>query len=105
MTMMIPWDIDSEPALSPCQVFSFYIPAQRARDLVEKDIEKVEKEKATLEKEMEAVSKKMKKLKSTLYGKFGNSINLEEWFMFDNVIWNKNMPDKPICLLSYWFEK
>jgi hypothetical protein len=28
---------------------------------------------------METCNKKIKKLKSTLYGKFGNSINLEEW--------------------------
>lgn len=55
----------------------FTITTEEARDLVEKDIKRVEEEKALLDKEMEAMTKKMKKLKSTLYGKFGNAINLE----------------------------
>jgi chaperonin cofactor prefoldin len=46
--------------------------------LVEKDIARLQSEKSNLDKEMEASNKKIKKLKSTLYGKFGNSINLEE---------------------------
>ena len=55
----------------------FSLATEQARDLVEKDIKRVEEQRDALNKEMEAVSKKMRKLKSTLYSKFGNAINLE----------------------------
>ena len=52
--------------------------AKQVKDLVEKDLEKVRLEEKKVSKEHDDVEKKMKKLKATLYGKFGNSINLEE---------------------------
>ena len=58
-------------------VIFFSISTEQARELVEKDIKKVEEEKIALDKEMDNMTKKMGKLKSTLYSKFGNSINLE----------------------------
>lgn len=52
--------------------------AEKARTLVQKDIARLEIEKINLDKELDSNLKKIKKLKSTLYGKFGNSINLDE---------------------------
>lgn len=48
------------------------------REYIEKGIKEVKGEASDLEKTMEETQKKMGKLKSTLYGKFGNSIQLEE---------------------------
>lgn len=48
------------------------------RALVEKDIDKVKEEELGTKKERDDAEKKLKKLKATLYSKFGNSINLEE---------------------------
>jgi chaperonin cofactor prefoldin len=52
--------------------------AVQVRDLVEKEIAKVKEEERKSAKEKEDVEKRMKKLKATLYSKFGNSINLED---------------------------
>jgi len=52
--------------------------ADQVRTLVEKDIEKVKDEERTAGKEKDDTEKKLKKLKASLYNKFGNSINLEE---------------------------
>lgn len=49
----------------------------QVRELVEKDIGKVKEEQKRTQKDYDDVEKKLKKLKATLYGKFGNSINLE----------------------------
>jgi len=46
--------------------------------LVEKDIEKVKDEEKAAVKEKDDTEKRLKKLKASLYNKFGNSINLEE---------------------------
>lgn len=52
--------------------------ADQVRALVEKDIDKVKEEELGTKKERDDAEKKLKKLKATLYSKFGNSINLEE---------------------------
>jgi chaperonin cofactor prefoldin len=52
--------------------------ADEVKSLVEKDIEKVKEEEKVAHKERDDTEKKLKKLKTTLYTKFGNSINLEE---------------------------
>ena len=46
------------------------------RALVEKDIQKVRDEEAAAQKDRDDTEKKLKKLKTSLYSKFGNSINL-----------------------------
>lgn len=74
----IQFAIDSAFASSLSKVFVCLNSADKARALVEKDIARLEAEKVNLDKELEANAKKIKKLKSTLYGKFGNSINLDE---------------------------
>ena len=51
--------------------------AEQVKALGEKDIEKVKEEERKTSKEHDDVEKRMKKLKATLYGKFGNSINLD----------------------------
>jgi chaperonin cofactor prefoldin len=43
---------------------------------VHKDIEKVKEEQRRSQKDYDDVEKRVKKLKATLYGKFGNNINL-----------------------------
>ena len=52
--------------------------ASQVRDLVEKEIARVKDDERKSAKEKEDVEKRMKKLKAVLYGKFGNSINLED---------------------------
>jgi chaperonin cofactor prefoldin len=52
--------------------------ADQVRTLVEKDIEKVKDEEKAAHKERDDTEKRLKKLKTSLYSKFGNSINLEE---------------------------
>lgn len=49
-----------------------------AKDYIEKVQETTKKEAVELKSAVEETQKKMNKLKSTLYGKFGNSIQLEE---------------------------
>ena len=45
---------------------------------MEKEREALKRQQKTVKDEIDESSKKMKKLKATLYSKFGNSINLEE---------------------------
>lgn len=49
-----------------------------AKDYIEKVQETTKKEATELKSAVEETQKKMNKLKSSLYGKFGNSIQLEE---------------------------
>jgi prefoldin subunit 4 len=56
----------------------FHLPADQVRTLVQKEIDRVKDEQKHTTKEHEEVEKRMKKLKATLYSKFGNSINLED---------------------------
>jgi len=48
------------------------------REYIEKCTKEIKGEATDLEKEIEETQKRMGKLKSTLYSKFGNSIQLEE---------------------------
>lgn len=52
--------------------------AEDAIKFIEGDNEKLKEEVSELVKNREDTEKKMKKLKALLYGKFGNTINLED---------------------------
>jgi prefoldin subunit 4 len=58
---------------------SFYsLTTEEASERMEKEKEVVELEIENMEEQLEIIKAKMDKLKVQLYGKFGNSINLEK---------------------------
>ncbi|KAK3245255.1 hypothetical protein CYMTET_45165 [Cymbomonas tetramitiformis] len=55
-----------------------YLPNDTAESRLERATEELEAETSVLEEEQADIKKKMAVLKQVLYGKFGNSINLED---------------------------
>ena len=69
---------DEEEALFVVGECFLHLSNDEAEGRIEKLTGEVEERRAKFEAELETVNERMAELKTLLYGKFGNSINLEE---------------------------
>mmetsp|Transcript_28759 Transcript_28759/g.80981 ORF Transcript_28759/g.80981 Transcript_28759/m.80981 type:complete len:125 (-) Transcript_28759:233-607(-) len=69
---------DEQEALFVVGECFLHLSNDEAEERIQKHNEEVEERRAKFEAELEHVNERMAELKTLLYGKFGNSINLEE---------------------------